>query len=147
MRAASAAFSRSAGQRKGAAAGRIIGTEGLAMTKLTTHVLDTARGKPAASMRFALFRIEDGARTALTSGLTNADGRTEAPLLSGAAFRSGDYELDFMTAEYFRAHGVALAEPPFLDRVTLRFSIDERNGHYHVPLLVSPWSYSTYRGS
>lgn len=117
------------------------------MTKLTTHVLDTARGKPAASMRFALFRIEDGARTALATGLTNADGRTDAPLLGGAAFRSGEYELDFMTAEYFRAQGVALAEPPFLDRVTLRFSIDARTGHHHVPLLVSPWSYSTYRGS
>jgi 5-hydroxyisourate hydrolase len=117
------------------------------MTKLTTHVLDTARGKPAAAMRYALFRIDGGARTALTAGHTNADGRTDAPLLGGTAFRSGEYELDFMTAEYFRAHGVALAEPPFLDRVTLRFSIDERTGHHHVPLLVSPWSYSTYRGS
>lgn len=118
------------------------------MTKLTTHVLDTAHGRPAAGMRFALFALAtDGSRRPLVSGATNADGRTDAPLLAGEAFATGAYELDFFTADYFRARGATLATPPFLDRITLRFAIDAAGGHHHVPLLVSPWSYSTYRGS
>jgi 5-hydroxyisourate hydrolase len=120
---------------------------GLPMSKLTTHVLDTAAGRPAGAMRFALHRLQAGARGLLAEGRTNADGRTDAPLLSGAEFCSGEYELDFFTAEYFAARGTPLAQPPFLDRVTLRFAIDAAAGHYHVPLLVSPWSYATYRGS
>ena len=117
------------------------------MSKLTTHVLDTAAGTPARAMRYVLLRLQDGERLLVTEGRTNADGRTDAPLLACAAFAGGQYELDFFTAEYFRARGAALADPAFLDRVTLRFAIDPAGGHYHVPLLVSPWSYSTYRGS
>jgi 5-hydroxyisourate hydrolase len=117
------------------------------MGKLTTHVLDTASGKPAGGVRYQLFRLDGGTRVHIASGQTNADGRTDAPLLTGEAYQGGEYELDFFTADYFRLQGAALAEPPFLDRVTLRFALEAAAGHYHVPLLVSPWSYSTYRGS
>ena len=118
------------------------------MGRLSTHVLDTANGRPAAGMKVELYRIEaDGVRTLLKSETTNGDGRTNAPLLIDAAFQVGTYELVFDVAAYFRAAGAATADPPFLSSVPLRFSIAEPNGHYHVPLLVSPWSYSTYRGS
>jgi len=114
------------------------------MGRLTTHVLDTACGKPAAGVRVVLRR--EGEAAALAEGRTNADGRMDAPLLEGAAFAPGRYELTFHVGDYFRARGAALADPPFLDVIPLRFAIAE-DGHYHVPLLVSPYGYSTYRGS
>ena len=114
------------------------------MGRLSTHVLDTANGCPAAGMHYALHRAGDPAP--LRSGTLNADGRCDGPLLEGT-LTPGTYELKFGVAEYFRARGVSLPEPPFLDVVTLAFGISEPDGHYHVPLLASPWSYSTYRGS
>lgn len=118
------------------------------MAGLTTHVLDTARGVPAAGMAVALHRIApDGARHPLRAFATNADGRADAPLLTSAESERGTYELTFRAGDYFRAAGIALPDPPFLDEVTLRFGIADPAAHYHVPLLVSPWSYSTYRGS
>jgi len=117
------------------------------MGKLSTHVLDTASGKPAAGMRIVLSVFEDGSWKKLKSLQTNADGRTDAPLLEGAALAKGEYRLVFGVAAYFRKQGTALPEPPFLDRVPIRFGIAEENRNYHVPLLCSPWSYSTYRGS
>jgi 5-hydroxyisourate hydrolase len=117
------------------------------MAKLSTHVLDTAHGKPAPDLAIALYRIDAGTRALVTQTRTNADGRTDAPLLSGDAIQTGVYELDFEAGDYFRAIGVALPDPAFVDRVTLRFGIADAHGHYHVPLLVSPWTYSTYRGS
>lgn len=116
------------------------------MGKLSTHVLDTAHGRPAAGMGYALFRLEGGARVPLAEGVTNADGRTDAPLLAGGAVAAGRYLLVFQVAAYFRALGLALPKPAFLDEVTLTFGM-EAAGHYHVPLLVSPYGYSTYRGS
>ncbi|MBS1211349.1 MAG: hydroxyisourate hydrolase [Proteobacteria bacterium] len=115
------------------------------MGRLSTHVLDTAHGCPAAGMAFALHR--SGEAQPLLTGVTNADGRCDQPLLSGTTLTAGQYELVFAVAEYFRTRGVELPEPPFLDKVTLAFGIADPAGHYHVPLLVSPWSYSTYRGS
>lgn len=115
------------------------------MGRLTTHVLDTAHGTPAAGMKYSLHRVDEPA--ALAEGRTNADGRCDAPLLAGAALVAGRYELRFAVGEYFRATGVELPDPPFLDVVTLAFGIADSDAHYHVPLLVSPWSYSTYRGS
>lgn len=116
------------------------------MGKLTTHVLDTARGRPAAGMEVELSFLEGGDWKSLKRLRTNADGRADAPLLEGS-LKPGQYRLIFDVAGYFRAQGTALPEPPFLDRVPLRFGIAEPDGHYHVPLLCSPWSYSTYRGS
>lgn len=118
------------------------------MGRLTTHVLDTAHGRPAAGLRVELLAIgPDGGATPLADGRTNADGRTDRPLLEGDAFRPGRYELRFHLAEYFRALGLELPDPPFLDVVPIRFGLGEADGHYHVPLLASPWAYSTYRGS
>ena len=116
------------------------------MGRLTTHVLDTAHGRPAAGMALTLFRV-DGARHKIAAATTNADGRCDRPLLDGVAMRAGTYELDFETAAYFARLGATLADPPFLDVVTVRFAIADPGAHYHVPLLVSPWAYSTYRGS
>ncbi|MBV1694145.1 MAG: 2-oxo-4-hydroxy-4-carboxy-5-ureidoimidazoline decarboxylase [Hyphomicrobiales bacterium] len=115
--------------------------------RLSTHVLDTMAGRPAAGVRVELFEIGRSARGLIVSTATNDDGRTDAPLVSGEPLRIGTYELLFHAGDYFRARGVALAEPAFLDVVPIRFSIAEPEGHYHVPLLVTPWSYSTYRGS
>lgn len=115
------------------------------MGRLTTHVLDTAHGIPARGMRVELHAAESGERLASLS--TNDDGRANAPLLEGAALRAGRYTLTFHVAGYFRAAGVALPDPPFLDTVRIDFGIANVDQHYHVPLLVSPWSYSTYRGS
>ena len=115
--------------------------------RLTTHVLDTAGGRPAAGIRIELYRLAGAARAPLSSHATNADGRCDAPLLQGADFAAGTYELVFHVAEYFRKAGVVLPEPPFLDVVPLRFGIAEAGQHYHVPLLISPYGYSTYRGS
>ena len=118
------------------------------MPRLSTHVLDTAHGRPAAGVVITLVRIEpDGSRTVLKQVLTNADGRTEEPLLTGDGFAVGTYELEFRAGDYFRAVGIALPDPAFVDVVPLRFGIADPAGHYHVPLLVSPWSFSTYRGS
>lgn len=115
--------------------------------RLTTHVLDTAQGRPAANLRIELWRLESDARTLLKTTRTNADGRTDAPLLAGAELKAGVYELVFALGDYFAEQPVATATPPFLDRVPVRFGIADDAGHYHVPLLASPWAYSTYRGS
>ncbi|WP_332680679.1 hydroxyisourate hydrolase [Bosea sp. (in: a-proteobacteria)] len=117
------------------------------MGRLSTHVLDTVNGRPAAGVRITLDWIAPGgARNRVTETLTNADGRTDAPLLSGT-LTTGSYELTFHIGDYFRSLGTALPEPAFLDLVPIRFGIAEAEGHYHVPLLASPWNYSTYRGS
>ena len=116
------------------------------MGRLTTHVLDTANGRPGAGLRIDLFVIAPERRL-LKSVETNADGRCEEPLLEGQAFAAGTYELVFAAGAYFRALGAELADPPFVDEVVIRFGIANASEHYHVPLLVSPWSYSTYRGS
>lgn len=118
------------------------------MGKLTTHVLDTANGRPAAGLDIALARVgKDGALETLTAVRTNADGRCDAPLLEGAAFRAGIYELHFDVGAYFAAAGAALPDPAFLGNVIVRFGVANAGEHYHVPLLVSPYSYGTYRGS
>jgi 5-hydroxyisourate hydrolase len=116
------------------------------MGRLTTHVLDTARGVPAAGMKIELYSLANG-RKLLKTVTTNPDGRCDAPLLEGAALVAGAYELVFAAAAYFRAGGVALSEPPFLGEVPIRFAVADAAGHYHVPLLVSPYGYTTYRGS
>lgn len=116
------------------------------MGRLSTHVLDTVSGGPAVNVAVELYRIDaDGSRALIAERRTNADGRTDEPLLAGADFVPGTYELVFHIGAHFRASGAPTAEPPFLDAVPLRFTLAE--GHYHVPLLCSPWSYSTYRGS
>jgi 5-hydroxyisourate hydrolase len=119
------------------------------MGHLTTHVLDTAQGRPAADLLIELWRLDlSGTRRELISSLrTNVDGRASAPLLEGDAFSAGTYELIFDVGEYFETQGVALATPPFLGRVAVRFGVADPTDHLHVPLLVSPWSYTTYRGS
>jgi 5-hydroxyisourate hydrolase len=117
------------------------------MGRLSTHVLDTMSGKPAGGVRIELFGLEGEARRPIAQATTNADGRTDQPLLAGDAFRAGSYELVFHIGDYFRARGAALPDPAFLEVVPVRFGIAEPDGHYHVPLLVSPWAYSTYRGS
>ncbi|MED5618102.1 hydroxyisourate hydrolase [Ideonella sp. BN130291] len=117
------------------------------MSKLTTHVLDTMNGCPAAGMAVALFRLEAGSVQALKSLTLNLDGRADAPLLAGDTLVTGRYRLVFQVGAYFKARGCALPEPSFLDEVPIEFGIADRHAHYHVPLLVSPWSYSTYRGS
>ncbi|WP_425144903.1 hydroxyisourate hydrolase [Deinococcus sp.] len=114
---------------------------------LSTHVLDTARGCPADGMRIELFRLEGAARTLLKSVLTNKDGRTGEALIAGGELQAGVYELVFDVAGYFADAGLALSQPTFLGSVPIRFGIADTGAHYHVPLLVSPWSYSTYRGS
>lgn len=117
------------------------------MGHLSTHVLDTANGCPASGMTVTLQRVEPAGAATLRRVTLNADGRADGPLLDEATMAAGRYRLLFDVAAYFRARGAALAEPPFLDVVTLDFGIADAAGHYHVPLLVSPWSYSTYRGS
>jgi 5-hydroxyisourate hydrolase len=117
------------------------------MGHLSTHVLDTAHGCPAAGMKVTLQKIEAGGAKTLKAFALNHDGRADGALLDAATMAAGRYRLQFEVAAYFRARGVELPEPPFLDVVNLDFGIAEAAGHYHVPLLVSPWSYSTYRGS
>ncbi len=117
------------------------------MGKLTTHILDTAHGRPGAGVSITLFRVDDELRQHISDFVTNADGRCDAPLLAGDELIAGTYELVFHIGAYFKRQGVALPQPNFIDIVPLRFGIADAKGHYHVPLLVSPWSYSTYRGS
>jgi 5-hydroxyisourate hydrolase len=113
--------------------------------RLTTHVLDTMRGKPAVGMRFDLLMLHGDHSHHLLSGFTNEDGRADKPLIEGDQFHLGSYELIFHVGQYFERLGIAI-ETPFLDLVPVRFSMSEAS-HYHVPLLVSPYGYSTYRGS
>ncbi len=117
------------------------------MGHLSTHVLDTAHGCPAAGLRVTLQRVEPGGTVTIKTLALNHDGRADGPLLDAAAMAVGRYRLLFEVAPYFRARGVALPEPPFIDTVALDFGIADAAGHYHVPLLVSPYGYSTYRGS
>jgi 5-hydroxyisourate hydrolase len=114
---------------------------------LSTHVLDTMHGRPAAGMEVAFYRADGASATLVKRLRLNADGRTDGPLLTNGELRAGTYRLVFDVAAYFAQRGVALPEPNFLDRVTIDFGVADATQHYHVPLLVSPWSYSTYRGS
>jgi 5-hydroxyisourate hydrolase len=116
------------------------------MGRLTTHVLDTARGVPAAGMTVELYALDDG-RKLIATAVTNANGRTDQPMLDGDSFKPGAYELVFAVAAYFAGTGAKHGDLPFLDLVPVRFAIADAASHYHVPLLVSPWSYTTYRGS
>ncbi len=119
------------------------------MGRLTTHILDTAHGGPAQGVDIRLYSLDKSvgdARELIASGTTNDDGRTPNPLLEGSVMVSGTYELEFDIGDYFRAAGATLAYPAFLDTVVIRFAVNG-NDDYHVPLLASPWSYSTYRGS
>lgn len=113
---------------------------------LTTHVLDTARGAPAAGLKIALYRLSGDSRSKVVEMVTNSDGRTDSPILPADAFETGTYELIFYAGDYLRAQNLGLAEPLFLDEVPIRFGMSEE-AHYHVPLLISPFGYSTYRGS
>lgn len=124
------------GQSSGSSAGR-----------LTTHVLDTATGLPAAGLQVDLFRLNGEEPILTVTATTNADGRCDAPLLAGDGMVAGIYQLVFAAGDYFRARGLLLAEPLFLDLIPLRFGISEPARHYHVPLLLSPFGYTTYRGS
>jgi 5-hydroxyisourate hydrolase len=115
---------------------------------LSTHVLDTMHGVPAGGMKVSLFTTQDGQATLVKDFTLNADGRNpDGPLYDNASLKAGTYRLVFEVAAYFKARGVALPEPAFLDQVSLDFGVADTGSHYHVPLLVSPWSYSTYRGS
>ena len=117
------------------------------MGRLTTHVLDTANGRPGQGIVIDIYRLDRGGHDLLGSVTTNADGRCDTPLLEGDGLRQQDYELVFHVADYFRGLGMKLPEPPFLGEVVIRFGIAEPGEHYHVPLLLSPYGYSTYRGS
>jgi 5-hydroxyisourate hydrolase len=113
------------------------------MGRISTHVLDTSRGKPAQGVVIDLHFCAN----LVKSAITNMDGRTDEPLLAGDRLEAGVYELTFHAGDYFRAVGIALADPPFLDDVVIRFGVADPSGNYHVPLLLSPYGYTTYRGS
>lgn len=117
------------------------------MGYLTTHVLDTARGVPAANMAIDLYRVESGNRVHLKTITTNQDGRVDGPILPKEEFATGVYELCFQAGDYLRKHNVDLDEPLFLDIIPIQFGMSDGDAHYHVPLLLSPFGYSTYRGS
>jgi 5-hydroxyisourate hydrolase len=117
------------------------------MSQLTTHVLDTARGLPAANVPVEVHILRGSDRELVSSATTNAQGRTDAPLLAGDRLEPGVYELTFHVGDYFRRAGFTLSDPPFLDRVVIRIGVADPAGHYHVPLLISPYGYSTYRGT
>ena len=114
---------------------------------LTTHVLDTARGVPASGIRIALYRVSGNSHKMIAEAVTNSDGRTDAPILPKEKFKSGEYELIFFAGEYLDACGVPAENPRFLSTIPIRFGISDAESHYHVPLLLSPFGYSTYRGS
>lgn len=134
--AAPAAFAQQAPAQAAPAAGR-----------LTTHVLDTLSGKPGTGIRISFEAPQGEGWRVIKTLTTNADGRTDQPLLAGEAMATGRYRIVFHVGEYFARLGVPLADPPFLDRVPVEFAVGDAKAHYHVPLLVTPWSYSTYRGS
>ena len=116
--------------------------------RLSTHVLDTHSGKPAAGIAVELIELSElGESRVVTRAITNADGRTDQPLIGGCPVPIGRYELSFSVGRYFAERGVPLSDPPFLDQIPLRFAVSEPEGHLHVPLLVTPWGYTTYRGS
>lgn len=115
--------------------------------RLTTHVLDTMHGCPAAGMKIELWALAGGERRLVTATTTGPEGRTERPVLAGPELQAGPYELLFYVGDYFALRAVPLPQPAFLDTVPVRFSIAEPGAHYHIPLLCSPWAYSTYRGS
>jgi 5-hydroxyisourate hydrolase len=117
------------------------------MGRLSTHVLDTARGKPAAGVKIALYRISGQSHRKIAEAVTNADGRTDAPLLEGPKLTAGAYELVFSAGDYLRATGQVADGQLFLDEIPIRFGVADADGHYHVPLLLSAHGYSTYRGS
>jgi len=120
---------------------------GMAAGYLTTHVLDTARGMPAAGLRIMLYRISGQSHRKIAEAVTNADGRTDAPILGRDKFAPGRYELVFSAGDYLRNCEIDAADPLFLDEVPIRFGMSDPDAHYHVPLLLSPYGYSTYRGS
>jgi len=115
--------------------------------KLTTHVLDTATGKPAAGLKIALFKVSGTQLEMLTEKTTNSDGRCDGPILDSGDFEIGTYELQFAAGDYLKGSDIDLPEPLFLDVIPIRFGIADADAHYHVPLLLSPFGYSTYRGS
>ena len=119
--------------------------------RLTTHVLDTASGKPASGLKITLYIVKSAAKAGglekIKSVTTNSDGRCDAPLLAAKTMKKGAYELHFQAGDYFKKIGVELTKPAFLDVVPIRFGIADVDAHYHVPLLISPYGYSTYRGS
>ena len=117
------------------------------MPHLSTHVLDTALGLPARGVTIELHRLDQGQRKHIKTVETNADGRTDAPLLAADSLETGVYELTFHAGDYLRARGASLTDPPFLDQVVIRFGVSDSGRNYHVPLLLSPFGYSTYRGS
>jgi 5-hydroxyisourate hydrolase len=117
------------------------------MGRLTTHVLDTAQGCPGEGIRVEVYHLEGEQRTMLKTVTTNDDGRCDAPILEGADFKAGQYELVFHAGDYLRRQGVQAGEPRFLDVIPLRFGVADASQHFHVPLLLSPYGYSTYRGS
>ncbi len=117
------------------------------MGKLSTHVLDTAHGRPGAGVKIELYAIDSCGRTLVKTDVTNSDGRCDAPLLEGIFLQAGQYELVFHAGDYFAAQGVDLPSPRFLDRIVIAFGVFDSSQNYHVPLVVTPWSYSTYRGS
>jgi 5-hydroxyisourate hydrolase len=117
------------------------------LARVSTHVLDTSQGRPAAGLAVSLYRLSPSGREHCGGAVTNRDGRTDEPLLSGDRIPTGVYELVFAAGVYLRQQGVTLSEPAFLDEVVIRFGIAEETGNYHVPLLLSPYGYSTYRGS
>ncbi|WP_296253071.1 hydroxyisourate hydrolase [Pseudomonas sp. UBA4194] len=117
------------------------------MGRLTTHVLDAAHGCPGSAISVQLYRVQGEQLELVASAVTNSDGRCDAPLLQGEEYETGVYQLQFAAGDYYRSRGLTLPDQAFLDVVVLRFGIDAAQEHYHVPLLISPYSYSTYRGS
>ena len=117
------------------------------MGQLTTHVLDTANGRPADGIKILLYRVSGNSHKKIAEAVTNAGGRTDAPVLEGKAFKAGTYEMIFFAGDYLTANVPDLPDPKFLDQVPIRFGVAEGDGDYHVPLLLSPFGYSTYRGS
>jgi 5-hydroxyisourate hydrolase len=117
------------------------------MARLSTHVLDIARGAPAAGVAIELHRVVGGQRELVASAVTNSDGRTSPPLIGDGRMEPGVYELLFRAADYFRASGVPLPDPPFFDEIVVRVGLADPSADYHVPLLLSPYGYSTYRGT